>query len=69
VDQLERSRGLSAARVAEIRQTLDAAESRSGSARSDILGELADDMDMDVGRSLAGDKVRMLQEAVRGLAG
>jgi len=69
VDQLERSRGLSAARIAEIRQTLDAAEGRSGGARSDVLEELADDMDMDVGRSLASDKVRMLQEAVRGLAG
>ena len=68
VDQLERSRGLSAARVAAIRQALDAAEGRAGGARSDILEELADDMDMDVGRSLASDKVRMLQEAVRGLA-
>lgn len=69
VDQLERSRGLSAARVAEIRQALDAAESRSGGGRREILEELADDLDMDAGRSLAGDKVRMLQEAVRGLAG
>ena len=68
-DQLERSRGLSASRVSEIRDALAAAESRSGGARRDILEELVDDLDMDVGRSLASDKVRILQEALRGLSG
>jgi hypothetical protein len=69
VDQLARSGGLPPSRVSAIRQTLEDAESRAGGARRDVLEELADDLDGDVGRSLAGDKVRMLQDAVRGLAG
>ena len=68
VDQLERSRGLASARVASVREALAGAEGRSGSARRSALTSLASDLDADAGRSLDGAKVRLLADAVRGMA-
>ncbi len=68
VDQLERSNGLSAARITTVRQELANAERASGSARANVLNELAIALSYDA--SSAGDsrKVGMLEEAVRDLA-
>ncbi|HSG07945.1 MAG TPA: hypothetical protein VLA36_06295 [Longimicrobiales bacterium] len=68
LDQLERSGGLDAARVTWVREALAGAQGRSGQARRSALTELAAGLDQDAGRSLDGAKVRMLADAVRGLA-
>ncbi len=68
VDQLERHRGLGASRIASIREALDDAEGRSGRVRREVLSVLASELDRDAHRSLDAAKVRMLAEAVRGLA-
>jgi LVIVD repeat len=68
VDQLERSRGLMSDRVGAIRTALDSAEQTSGSARDAALNTLAGALDRDAGRSADASKVRMLVDAVRGLA-
>jgi hypothetical protein len=65
VDQLERSKGLSAARVSAVRQTLTNAESASGSARSGALSQLATQLDEDARGSSDSAKVAMLAAAVR----
>jgi len=67
-DQLQRSGGLSAARLTTVRQALDAAEAASGSARSTALTQLASSLDGDVGSSSDAAKVRMLANEVRELA-
>ncbi|MEK9501056.1 LVIVD repeat-containing protein [Gaopeijia maritima] len=69
LDQLERSRAVSAAWIAGVRTTLSEAEEASGSARSSALSALADRIAGAADRSLDADKVRTLAEAVRGLAG
>ena len=69
VDQLDRSGGLSDARIAAVRQALNAAESASGSARSNALTTLATALDNDAGSSSDAAKVRMLAQSVRDLAG
>jgi len=68
LDQLERSRGLDASRVTSVRQALADAQAKSGRARSSALTELASGLAQDAGRSMDGAKVRMLAEAVRGIA-
>jgi LVIVD repeat len=68
VDQLERSRGLMSDRVGAVRSALDAAEQGSGSSRRSTLNTLAGTLDRDAVGSADGAKVRMLAEAVRGLA-
>jgi hypothetical protein len=68
VDQLERSGGLSAQRVAAVRQELTSAERASGAARRDALTELATDLVGEAGGSRDPAKVRKLADAVRGLA-
>jgi hypothetical protein len=68
VDQLERHRGLGSARVTAVRQALADAEGRSGQARSTALTALATALDSDAGQSADRAKVRMLADAVRGLA-
>ena len=45
VDQLERGRGLPAARIASVRQQLASAEGASGTARKDLLNTLAGGLD------------------------
>jgi len=68
VDQLERSRAMTSGWVSEIRSDLDAAESASGGARRSALNDLAGRVSDDAGSSLDRDKVRMLADAIRGLA-
>jgi hypothetical protein len=68
VDQLERSGGLPADRIASVRQALASAESASGAARQEALTGLAGQLDGEAGSSSDGDKVRMLADAVRDLA-
>jgi hypothetical protein len=68
VDQLERSNGLSDGRIAAIRQSLSSAESASGSQRTDVLTQLAAQLDNDATGSRDPSKVRTLARAVRDLA-
>ena len=67
VDQLERSNGLSATRIAAIRTELTAAEKASGQNRRNTLTALATGLTNDPGSS-DQRKVRMLADAVRDLA-
>ncbi|HEX4470150.1 MAG TPA: hypothetical protein VH080_11475, partial [Gemmatimonadaceae bacterium] len=68
VDQLERSGGLSAARIVAVRQALAGAETASGSSRSAALSQLASQLDNDAGSSRDAAKVRTLAGSVRQLA-
>jgi hypothetical protein len=68
VDQLERSSGLDAGRIAMLRQDLASAESASGSARSSQLQRMAAQLDGVAGASSDAAKVRMLVQAVHNLA-
>jgi len=68
VDQLQRSSGLSVARITAVRAALAAAEQASGTARRDALAQLASQLDGDAGSSSDAAKVRMLAGSVRDLA-
>ena len=68
LDQLERSNGLAAARVAATRQELASAEKASGAARRDALTRLATQLDGDAGGAGDAAKVRTLAGAVKELA-
>jgi hypothetical protein len=68
VDQLERSRGLSATRLTAVRQSLSSAEQSSGSQRSGALTQLASQLDTDANGSTDAAKVRKLAQSVRDLA-
>jgi hypothetical protein len=68
VDQLERSKGLSADRISAVRTSLDGAEHASGSERSNALSQLATQLDSDAQSSSDGAKVRLLAGTVRTLA-
>ena len=68
VDQLDRSKGLSNARLAAVRQALASAESVSGSARASGLSQLASQLDADAPVSRDSAKVRTLASTVRSLA-
>lgn len=65
VDQLERSGGLPADRVATARRDLDAAEKATGGARRQTLDRLATQLDADVPRSSDGAKVKLLAAVAR----
>ena len=67
-DQLERSNGLSAARLTVVRAALTTADGAAGRARKTALGALARSIDGDAGSSSDGVKVRKLAGAVRDLA-
>ncbi|NNF57803.1 MAG: hypothetical protein HKN04_06135, partial [Rhodothermaceae bacterium] len=67
VDQLQRSGGLSAAELADTRETLADAEEETGSTRQVVLRGLAEDLGGVTSSDAA--KVRMLIEAVLMLAG
>jgi hypothetical protein len=67
VDQLERSKGLSTARIAAVRAALAAAERANGSARETALTRLAGQIDADAKGSPDQGKVKMLADAVREL--
>jgi hypothetical protein len=68
LDQLQRSGGLSADRLAAARASLATAEKASGAARRDALTGLATSLDNDASSSNDANKVRKLQNAVRDLA-
>jgi hypothetical protein len=68
VDQLERSKGLSASRILAVRSALTAAESQSGAARRTALTTLATSINADVAGSSDQTKVKMLAAAVSQLA-
>ena len=67
-DQLERSGGLSSARVSAVRSALQAAQQATGAARRSDLTKLASSLDADARGSRDAAKVRLLASAVRGLA-
>ncbi len=67
VDQLERSNGLSAARIASVRQELANAKRASGNMRRETLTKLATDLSGEAGGSRDAAKVRMLTNTVREL--
>ncbi len=68
VDQLERSSGLSASRIASARQMLADAERAAGSTGRASLTKLATELAGDARGSRDAHKVRMLSETVRELA-
>jgi hypothetical protein len=68
VDQLDRSNGLTADRLAAVRAGLRTAEQAAGSSRRDALNQIASQLDGDAARSSDAGKVRMLAGAVRDLA-
>jgi len=67
VDQLERSRCLSSARIGAVRQGLAAAERATGAARQTGLSQIVTQLEGDVRGSCDAAKVRSLQSAVRDL--
>ena len=67
VDQLERSKGLSASGIASVRRDLNSAEAASGSARQSALRSLAKDLDERAGSAADSDKVKKVAAAVRDL--
>jgi len=69
LDQLERSSGLSAARITAVRNELAGAEKATGAARRTVLNRLAGQLDADARSSSDGAKVRKLAASVRELAG
>jgi hypothetical protein len=68
VDQLERSNGLAAGRITELRAALDRAEAASGSARRDVLTQLAQQVDGEAAQSRETARVARLASALRELA-
>jgi LVIVD repeat len=67
-DQLERSRGLSADRIAAVRAAISGAEKASGQQRRDALTQLSSQLNGEAGGSSDGAKVRMLASALTDLA-
>ena len=68
VDQLERSEGLSADRIASLRGELAAAENASGATRQEALTMLSTALDGEADAAGDAAKVHMLANAVRDLA-
>ena len=68
VDQLERSRGLGADRIAAVRASLAGAEKASGQKRRDALAQLGTQLSGEAASSSDQAKVRMLVGAVGDLA-
>jgi hypothetical protein len=68
VDQLERSKCLSASRIGAVRQSLASAERATGSQRRDALTRVAGQLEADAAGSCDGARVRLLERAVRDLA-
>ena len=67
VDQLERSKGLSPARITAVRGELAAAEKATGGARRTALTTLATSLKADASKSSDATKVQMLIGAVTDL--
>jgi hypothetical protein len=68
VDQLERGKCLSAARVTAVRQEIATAERSSGPARHETLTRLASSLEGDAKSSCDGPKVQRLSQAVTNLS-
>ena len=68
LDQLERSNGLPAARIAQVRTQLAAAEQLSGSARQQALTKVAAAVEPAASSSSDAAKVRLMTKAIRDLA-
>jgi LVIVD repeat-containing protein len=68
LDQLERSKGLSADKISNARETLAKGEKASDTERTKLLTELATRLDEDVSQAAEGAKVRKVADAVRQLA-
>jgi hypothetical protein len=68
VDQLERSHGLAADRIAALRASLKSAQKASGAARRDALTQLTSQIDADASGSSDSAKVQKLSESVKALA-
>jgi hypothetical protein len=67
VDQLERTKGLGAGRIATVRTELQGAERMTGAARSDALRALAASLNADLANSADRGKLRMLISAMNEL--
>ena len=67
LDQLERSNGLPAARIAAVRQDLAGAEKLSGQPKQQALRKLATQLTADARSAADQPKARMLADAVREL--
>ena len=68
VDQLERKKCLSSARIAAVRQGLESAEKASGSGRSTALNQMTTQLETDARGSCDGARVQKLAAAVKDLA-
>jgi hypothetical protein len=68
VDQLERSKGLSAERIASVRKALDGAEKAKGAKRSAALKGLASQLEREAQGSSDSAKVQKLASSVKDLA-
>ena len=68
VDQLERSHGLAADRIAALRVALAGAQKASGAARRDALAKLASQLAADASGSSDAARVQKLAESVQALA-
>ena len=68
LDQLERHNGLSMDKINSARMQLLKAESASGSERSDMLNDLASEMESEASSSSQSDKVRKLTNTLQNLA-
>ena len=68
MDQLERSKGLTATRIAAVRTALGRAEQASGAQRSAVLTGLGAGLNTDAARSTDREKVRLLSQTVTALA-
>ncbi|HEX4561749.1 MAG TPA: hypothetical protein VH113_07960, partial [Gemmatimonadales bacterium] len=69
VDQLERSGGLSAVRIAAVRDGLKNAEGSSGASRQGMLTLLGTQLQTDAASSSDAAKVQMLIQSLKDLAG
>ena len=69
LDQLERKRCLSAARISQIRESIAQAERSVGGARHEALTRLASSLDADQGSSCDAPRVGMMQKALNDLSG
>ena len=68
LDQLERSGGLSATRIAAVREGLKKAEGSSGASRQGMLSLLATQLEGDAAGSRDANKVNLLIQSVKDLA-
>ena len=68
LDQLDRSKGLTADRIASTRSALSTAEKASGARRKTALDKLATDLNGDASGSTDEKKVKLLADAVKDLA-